>query len=350
MNQRIFLRAIAFVLLVVHGEVYSNSSERIEKIKEFVTENSIPGITVGVLKPGNKKWIVGIGYSDIENKVVAKPETMYRIASVTKSITAVAVLKLSQQGKLKLHSPVKQYCPEFPKNADSITSWQLLLHTSGIRHYSDSERYSYTYYPRIVDTFKLFAKDDLVSRPGERFSYTSYGYNVLGCIVEGASGKEFLEYLKENIFLPADMPFTRRDSDQVIIPNRANGYERMEDGNFRNAGIYDTSRSLPGGGLISRVGDLISFGNALLTHKILDQNGMILSFTGSQTIPGSDVMITPGWVEVKSEGIKEIVSTGSNPKMSSILYILPEKEIIVSVICNLSEVNLIPLARILAQI
>jgi CubicO group peptidase (beta-lactamase class C family) len=115
-------------------------------------ELGVPGMTVSLARTEDTSWTQGFGLADIENGVAATPETMYRLASVSKSITAIAALQLHEAGKLDLQAEIQTYCPQFPRKDVPITAWELLLHTSGIRHYNDSEEYNAVHYPDIVST------------------------------------------------------------------------------------------------------------------------------------------------------------------------------------------------------
>lgn len=319
-------------------------------VEEHMHDHNVPGITVSIAQGNHKRWSRGFGLSDIENRVSAKPETMYQLASVSKSITAVAALQLYEDGYLDLNAPIQQYCPQFPPKETPITTWQLLLHTSGIRHYLETEHNNPIYYPDIVSTFPLFQDDPLISRPGEKFSYTSYGYNVLGCVIEGASGLSFVDYVEKNIFLPARMKNARRDSDRAIIPNRAQGYERQDDGTLLVAGIYDTSITIPGGGLMSTADDMVAFGEGLFSKTLLSDQTLQMAFKGYIDVPEANASVGPGWAVATYNDRKEFFCTGSNPKVSTILYMQPEEELVIAIMGNVTEENLRPLAQLLSDI
>lgn len=313
-------------------------------VSDYMKNHNVPGLTVGIHSNHGSDWVQGFGMSDIENQVSAKPETMYQLASVSKSITAVAALKLNQDGKLDFHVPIQTYCPQFPRKELPITTWQLMLHTSGIRHYNETEQYNAVHYPDIVSTFKRFKDDPLVSMPGEKFSYTSYGYNVLGCVIEGASGLSFMDYVTKNVFIPANMTHARQDSDRDIIANRSAGYERSNEG-LVVAGIYDTSITIPGGGIMSTAGDLLHFGQALFAKKLLSEQSLAVAFKGYLEVPEANAAIGPGWGVTTYNGREIFVSTGSNPKVSTILFMIPSANLVISILGNVSEENFFPLAK-----
>lgn len=326
------------------------STDVAKTVNEYIRQNHILGATVSISMGSDQNWSEGFGSSDIENTVPARADTMYPLASVSKSITAVAALQLVSAGKIDLHAPIQQYCPQFPVKDAPITTWHLLLHTSGIRHKNAQEDANAIHFSNIVSTFRLFQDDALVARPGVKFSYTSFGYNVLGCVIEGASGLSFVNYLKKNVFEPTGMTLARQDSDQEIIFNRARGYSKREDGTLVNAGIYDTSITVPGGGLMSSADDLTAFARALFANTLLSKDMLDLAFRGYVAIPGTDASMSAGWAVMQYEARTEVFSTGSNPKVSSLLYLVPSEKLAVAILGNMPEKNFLPLARQVAAI
>ncbi len=152
----------------------------------------------------------GYGMADVENQVPATPDTIYRLASISKMFTAVAALQLVEQGKLDLAAPIQQYVPSFPKkDQGTVTAELLLKHQSGIRHYKGDEVRSAVFYNRVGDSLVIFQEDPLLFPPGEKFSYTTYGYNLLGTAIEGASGEDYVGYVTQHILEPCGIDTMR---------------------------------------------------------------------------------------------------------------------------------------------
>ena len=141
--------------------------------------------------------------ADVENNVPAGAGTVYRLASISKPITATAVMQLVERGRVDLDAPVWKYVPAFPVKPWPVTVRQLLCHQSGVRHYRGDEISSTRHYVDLTEPLKIFKDDPLLFEPGTRTSYTTYGYNLLGAVVEAASGMKFADYLEANIFRPA---------------------------------------------------------------------------------------------------------------------------------------------------
>ncbi len=223
-------RFLLLFLLAVHGQAQLSPAKRNQlenAISHFMTEQKIPGLSVAIVEDGKLEWSAGFGTADLENSVPATSETLYRLASVSKPITATAALLLWQQGKLDLDAPVQKYCPGFPPKEAPITTRQLLGHLSGIRFYKsfsqDDPEYGNTrhFEETIQSGFNFFKDDPLLATPGTEFHYSTQDFTVVGCAVEGASGRPYVDYVRENILRPADMTHTVPDNVHAIIPHRA---------------------------------------------------------------------------------------------------------------------------------
>ncbi len=181
-------------------------------IGETMRAHGIPGLTVAVRR-GEVLWTRRFGEADVENHVPANPETVYRLASLSKPITAVAAMQLVEAGWLDLDADVRRYVPGFPRKPWPITSRQLLSHLAGIRHYRGDEWSSVKRYVSVLEGLDLFKDDPLVHEPGTRYLYSTYGYSLLGAVVEAAAARPFVEQLQGAVFNPAGMT-AARDDDQ----------------------------------------------------------------------------------------------------------------------------------------
>jgi CubicO group peptidase (beta-lactamase class C family) len=156
-----------------------------EFVKTQMAADNVPGLSIAFQKDGYV-WAKGFGYADIENKTPAKAESMYRLALVTKPMTATAILQLVEKGKIDLDAEVQTYVPYFPKKKLPVTVRQLL---GGISHYKDYDKEGHFKDNKTTrEAIAVFENFDLIADPGTRFNYSSYGYNLLGAVIEGASG------------------------------------------------------------------------------------------------------------------------------------------------------------------
>jgi serine beta-lactamase-like protein LACTB, mitochondrial len=297
----------------------------------------IPAITVAVARANHLLYSKAFGMADLENSVAATTETLFRTASIAKSISAVATMTLVETGKLNLDVPVQTYCP-FPPKQWPITTRELLGHTSGIRHYrpGESSLDNAHHYKWMADGFAIFGNDPLLFPPGTGYNYSTYGYTVVGCAIEGAAGVRFQDYVAEHVLKPAGMTHTFVDDVFEIIPNRSRGYQKIE-GKVKNADLLDSSYKIPGGGYVTTAEDLVRFAQALLDAKLLRANTVSEMWTSSKQSLASHENYGLGF-EV-TEGGKYISHGGAQPGTSTNLFIVPEARFAVAVLANMDQVN-----------
>ncbi len=325
--------------------------ENVEKaITAEMSRQNIPGLSVAIVKDHHLCWSNGYGLADLENFVPAKAVTVYRLGSISKTITATAVMELVERGKLDLDAPIQTYCRAFSMKQWPITTRQLLGHLSGIRHYKGNEMDSTRHYASMVESLEMFKDEPLLFEPGTKFSYTTYGYTVMGCVVEGASGMKYVDFVRENIFRPAGMDHIRVDDVFEIIPNRAQGYQKTKSGELRNSGLADTSYKIPGGGFCSSAEDLAKFAIAVQTGALVKKETLDLMWTPEKTRDGHEIPYGLGWGLSKRNGLKEVAHTGGQQRISTILYMIPEKGLAAVVMSNLEEARLVSLAHQIADL
>lgn len=339
----------------------SLAPETIKKIDEIVAserdQKKITGLSVAVAVNNRLVYSKGSGFADLENSLPATPETVYRTASIAKAMTATAVLLLAEQGKLDLDAPVQKYCPAFPVKTWPLTSRQLLGHLGGIRHYKSPQEATGTQsYDSVGASLAIFKDEPLLHEPGTKFSYTTFGYSVLGCAIEGAAGVGYIEFMIEHVFRAAGMTQTGLDHARLVIPHRARGYLRMTTSNFLqlseserrmtkvgelyNAALHDTSMKIPGGGLVSTAADLVRFAIAVNTGKLLNEKTRKEMWSRQKTRDGQETTYGLGW-QVEGQGERMLVShSGGQAGTSTLLTMMPAKGSIIAVMSNLQGANL----------
>ncbi len=355
MTRQRFLRLAAAALLLAPLAAQQLSREQVREIEQAVSEEmgkqKVPGMTVAVGKNLRLVWSAGFGMADLENSVPARASTVYRLGSISKPITAVAVMQLAESGKLDLDAPIQKYVPSFPEKPWPITPRLLLSHLSGIRHYGSVEEVSSTRrYTDLIEPLKIFAADPLLFEPGAKYSYTTYGYNLLGAAVEGAAGMRFRNCILERIFEPAGMRTARHDSVRDIIPNRARGYHKNPAGLVENCDLADTSNKVPGGGMVSTPDDLIKFAIAVMKGQLVKPETRDQMYTQAKARDGKLVPYGLGWQIQESEGRKWVAHGGAQQGISTMLLTLPSEGFSVALMTNLERVTLAPLARRIAGI
>jgi serine beta-lactamase-like protein LACTB, mitochondrial len=206
---------------------------------------------------------------------------------------------------------------------------------------SEAELFSTKHYKSITESLDVFKNDPLAFEPGTDYLYSTYGYNTLGCVIEGTSGVSFMEYLRDNIFKPAGMLNTRDDNPFAIIPNRAAGYIFNEKGELQNSRHIDMSNRMPAGGFLTTAEDLALFAAAFMEKKLVNQKTVEQMLTPQKTKGGKTLDYGLGWGLFPAEdwyGEKEAFHGGQSPQVSNMLYLLPGRRFAVAIQTNLEGV------------
>jgi serine beta-lactamase-like protein LACTB, mitochondrial len=312
----------------------------------------VPGLSAAVVRDRELRWSSGYGLADVENDLPATPVSVYRLASVSKPITATAVLQLVERGRLDLDVPIQRYVPSFPDKPWPITTRQLLGHQSGLRNWTEEEFHNTRRYTSIGDALAPFKDDPLLFEPGTSTQYTSLGFTLLGAVVEGAGGAPFMEQLRASVFQPAGMDSARDDDVFAIVPHRARGYQRRGDGSLANAPLTDTSNRVPGGGLVASVEDVARFAAALQRGALLRPETLQKALTAQKVRSGRRTGYGLGWVLGRRGARREAYHVGGQPQVSTVVYMLPDAGVAVAILADLEGVEngLLDVARQVAGI
>ena len=347
------------VLCAQDAKLAAEKRTQIEQaVTKFREAKQAPGISVAVVENGQYAWSAGFGMADLEQFVPATSQTLYRLASVSKSLTAVATMQLSERGKLDLDAPVQKYCPAFPQKEAPITTRLLLAHLSGIRHYkSDSNDDPEIGNIRHFDDpihggLQFFANDPLLAKPGTKFSYTTHGYTVVGCAIEGASGEKYTDYMRENIFAPAGMMHTQADDRYAIIPFRTRFYHRDNAGFVVNAEFLDSSYKIPGGGWLSSADDMAQFEVAVLNDRLIRRATRDVMWTPQKADDGSanGYALGWGWGSGKKAGLTDVGHGGGQQGTSTFIMLVPDHQAGAVVLINMDDVDAAALATEIMKI
>ncbi len=317
----------------------------IEKaVSSFMSANSVPGIGAAVVLEGEPVWSAGFGMADLEDSAPATSSTLFRLGSISKPITATAILQLWERGKLDLDAPVQKYCAAFPQKESPITSRELLGHLGGIRHYNsdgkgDIPEDSARHFVSMEESLQIFAADPLVAKPGTKFNYSTYGYTLLGCVLEGAASQKYVDYVRENIFKPAGMAQTQADDFFAVIPHRTRWYHKDKSGIVHNAGVLDSSYKIPGGGLLSSADDMAQFEAAILADKLVKRTTRDLMWTMQQPTEGKPSRYALGWFIAEKFGLRTAGHTGGQQGTDTAFLIAPERRAGVVVLANMDSVS-----------
>jgi len=334
-------------LAQVYDPVESNIATVSARIDSFMTQNVIPGLVIAAGQSGEVLWHRGFGYSDQENQIPATPDHVFRIASISKPFTSAALGILVDGGLMDLDAPIQNYVSYFPEKRYPISARLIAGHLAGIRHYRGTEFRSNQFYETIEDAVAVFASDSLISKPGEEYNYSSFGWNLLSAAVEGASSRPFLEFMEDFVFEPLEMSMTGPEIEGQTKGKLASFYNPMG-GKAILAPEVDNSIKWAGGGFVSTSADVVRFGMGMMENKLIDHDTFNEFIKPMKEGDGTSTRYGIGWASDEFDGRKFIGHTGGAMGGSSVLFMLPDSDFALSIICNLRGVNLIELAREIA--
>ncbi|MGV3616827.1 MAG: serine hydrolase domain-containing protein [Fimbriimonas sp.] len=339
-------RALApLALLALAGQA---SADRIDDlVAKTLREQKVPGMTIAILKNGKPVKQKGYGLAEIENSVPAKLETVYELASVSKQFTAVATLMLVDEGKLSLDDPVSKFVPETSVAWEPMRIRHLLTHTSGLGEFHfRPDRVSALSFMRYTNDMQLedIRRTRILFTPGTKFQYSNAGMELLGLIVGKVSGLPFPDFVRQRILAPAGMTQTRFKDGGEIVPNRAGGYT-LRAGSLARWTLTQTLQSLDVdafGGLLSNVGDLTKWENAIAAGRYLKPETWRLAWTPYTFPDGKVSRYGMGWSVESTKDGRRIWHTGHT---GTFLMRLPDKGLTIIVLSNLGSGNPPPYGR-----
>ena len=331
-------RAASTVGIASTSDEYGEAIEEARAIvREVMAESGIPGISVAVGFHGRVVWSEGFGLADLEHSVPVTTLTKFRIGSVSKPITAAALGLLMEAGSLDLDAPVQDYVPDFPEKRWPVTVRQVAGHISGIRHYRGNENLSSRRYSSVSEGLDIFESDRLLFEPGTQYSYSSYGFNLLSAVVEGASGRGFLSLMRDSVFEPLQMRHSLAGYTDSIVSHRTGFYERNGERTVLNAPYVDNSYKWAGGGFLSTPEDLIRFGSAHLEPGFLEAQTLETLFTSQRLSDGEMTGYGIGWGTATNEDGHHIVShSGGSVGGTAMLLVDRDNGLVVAAVGNLS--------------
>jgi CubicO group peptidase (beta-lactamase class C family) len=327
----------------------------IEKSRELIRakqeEWKIPGVSAAVAVDGRVVWSEGFGWADLEQRIAVSPLTRLRIGSVSKMFAAVAVAALVEQGRLDLDAPIQRYVPYFPEKRWPITARQLAGHMAGIRHYADKDAAfvdlnfdSVVYagplsgaphFASVRDGLAIFEDDPLEFEPGTKSQYSSYGFNLLSTVVEGAAGESYLDAVNRLVTEPLGLLATGADHPYYIIPNRSRFYRQSKSEGTLNAPFIDSSYKWAGGGFLSTPEDLVRFASALLQPGFLRAETLELMFTPQRLADGESIGVGIGWrVDRDEQGRRRFHHGGTIEGGGAIILGLRDEKVAVAIVTN----------------
>ncbi|HET6267280.1 MAG TPA: serine hydrolase domain-containing protein [Acidobacteriota bacterium] len=311
-----------------------------------------PGAAVMVIQNGVILYEKGYGLADLSTKTACSVHTNFRLASLTKEFTAMAIMMLIEKHQISLDDPITKFFPEFPKYGVNITIQQLLNHRSGLLDYEDYIPQGTTIQLSDRDVLHiLMQQDKTYFAPGTQFRYSNTGYSFLALIVEVASGQTFPAFLKQHIFDPLQMKQTLAYVQGVsAVPNRAMGYVKEGD-QFKPSDQSLTSAVLGDGGIYTSVEDLYNWDQALYTEKLVSKKMLDQAFTSaSSSTDFPDSGYGFGWYVSKYRDTNYLWHYGSTCGFSTHIDRFPEKKFTVIVLTNRRDAEISDIARKIADL
>ena len=297
MKKLLALLTFLLVSFSVHAQNYDQAIHEADSIVQYYFDGrDLPGMSISVYKGDHLIWSKGYGYADIQNQVPVNPSlTKFRIGSVSKTLTSAGLGLLIQDGRIDPDAVVQTYVPDFPEKEYPITVRQVAGHIAGIRHYIGFEFMSNKLYPTIDEGLDIFKNDALLFEPGTQYSYSSYGWNLISAVMEGASGEDFLPFMKEHVFDPLGMNNTVPEWSNQEIPNLTKFYIPNNNGGNDEAPFVDNSYKWAGGGFVGTTEDLIRFGVGLMDYDYLNEQTQLELMTPLETSDGETTNYGMGW-------------------------------------------------------
>lgn len=299
---------------------------------------SEPGASVIVVKAGQVLYRHAIGMAQLELGVPLSADMVFRLGSITKQITAVAILMLQEQGRLALSDPMTKFLPEYPTHGHTITIEHLLTHTSGIRSYTNMPEWLAIWRKdlSVTELTNLFKDQPLEFAPGTRWAYNNSGYHLLGAIIEQISGQSYEQFLQQQIFTPLGMQQTAYDHSLPIIPGRVAGYAKGPDG-YSNAEYLSMTQPYAAGALISTVDDLATWDRALTDNTLLRAETLQQAWKSYQLADGTSTSYGYGWSLSEWQGRPTIEHGGGIHGFSTYGLRMPAEQLYIAILTNLGN-------------
>ena len=328
--------------LVSFGCISQDKNNEINTLLEkMILDKTVIGVAAGYAVDGKTIGASAAGYADKKTGKEFELETTVRMGSIAKPMTALAAMQLVEQGLLNLDAPIQTYIPDYPKQPKTqITTRHLLSHTSGIAGYKNGKESNTTVnYPTLYDALSLFKDRELLFEPGTQFSYTTYGYTVIGAIIEKVSEQTFEEYMQKNIWDSVKMTNTGVDKFGIKLHNESELYTRNNGkGKAKEAKENNLSNRIPAGGFYTTIGDMLKFGNGVINHSFVKETTLNL-MRQHHSLEKENNAYGFGWFlyapKPNEGGI--IGHTGGQTGNTSFLFIVPSKKAVSIILANTSR-------------
>lgn len=363
MNCNLCLRSFIFPLVLLGSVAFVSAQEtekselelRIEKADQIAqqkfVEEDFPGMAVVVAIDGKVIWSKGYGFSDLGSQKPVDPSTsLFRIGSISKTLSASALGQLIETSAIDPNAEIQEYVPDFPRKEYPITVAQVAGHIAGIRHYLGPEFMMNKHYSDVHSSLEIFKDSPLLFEPGTKYSYSSYGWNLISAVIEAASGTPFLDYMQSMVFEQAGMKHTHPEFKGQHDDEKVTFYVKDGTGKNVEGPEVDNSYKWAGGGFIGTATDLILFANAVQKEHLFSNSTFNLLTTSQVLSDGSLTNYGMGWRLGKDKDAKSWVGhSGGSVGGTSMFLMYPDSRVTVVALVNLSSAKLNDLAWQIAE-
>lgn len=347
---------------VTHAAPASEWAGAVDQARQIVraglVEQNLTGLSVAVGAGGDLVWAEGFGWADLENQVPVAPDTKFRIGTASIALTSAAVGLLLEEGRLDLDATIQTYVPQYPQKQWPVTLRELMGHRAGVRNDAGDEGPLGERCERTVEGLKLFEEYPLLSEPGTRYRFSSFGWILVSAAVEAAADEPFLRFMRSRVFEPLGMDDTRADSATETVQKRATFYFPRFAADPRY-GLHltrpiDFSCYAGSMALLSTPSDLVRFGMAVNAGTLLKPATVELLQTPQRLASGEDTGYGLGWdletVTLAGAPTRWVGHDGTTMGgMVASLVIFPDRDLVVSVMSNIAFADAESLAVKIAQ-
>ncbi|HEX9960900.1 MAG TPA: serine hydrolase domain-containing protein [Pyrinomonadaceae bacterium] len=330
--------SLFFVFVFLLLTISARADEVDKYVRSVLAERHIPGAAIAVVKNGRIVKSEGYGLASVEFSVPVTKETVFEIGSVSKQITAAAIMLLVEEGKINPDEKISKYLPNTPEAWKNVSVRNLLTHTSGIKSYTGLSGFELTKRLSRDEFIKALAAHPLEFETGARYQYSNSGYNLLGFIIEAVSGKSYWDFTRTRIFKPLGMNATADRDPKYIIPNRASGYEWQN--NALVGRDYDLTDVFSAGAIVSTVGDLAKWDAALRNDTLLKKESKAQMWTPVLLNDGKPYPYGFGWRVSEVRGHKLVGHSGQTAGFGANISRYTDDDLTVIVLTNLGEIGM----------
>lgn len=344
-----------FTLFIFLFSIHFCYSQNLEsKIDAIISSNytpNEPGLSILVAKDGKPIYKKAFGKSNMELNTLMNLENVFQIGSITKQFTAISILMLEEQGKLKIDDDILKYIPDYPTHGNLITIHHLLNHTSGIKNSTPVGKQGAISKTDMssIELIDYFKNEPLDFKPGDNFKYSNAGYILLGRIIEIVSGESYQDFIETNIFKKTGMDSSYYGSMNELIKNRASGYQ-FDQNIFSNADYMSLTLPYAAGSILSTVDDLLKWQNALNSNLLIKRSSFEKAIKPSLLNNGKIISYGYGFRIANLEASKVIAHTGSTKGFTSIALFFPKENIYIAALSNCNCKNISDVTKKIATI